>query len=265
MRVLFFDRFGLYGHPFDPDLFDIELPLALKQTVPSVSFTTLSTSSSNSTTTGNTNNNLTAPSSSSSVTDELDYYDLFNPPSEKSQKVQLEYAKGSLFGLMEVEPLHFTCHSTSDGTKMERMDNNSTTQSSSIGTAGLSGTINFGEGIPPQATANIGASTLASLSSSMAVTKQHLHELSSKSYPTFKHKIMHIKQILSEVGKSLPPEGKPASSDHLMPPTPKSTPMVITPPLTPPNETFQVRFAFIAFIEFDIVYLLLKKLVLKIT
>ncbi|XP_062579414.1 baculoviral IAP repeat-containing protein 6-like [Saccostrea cucullata] len=238
IHALLKSRFGLYGHPFDPDLFDIELPLALKHTVPSVSFSTLSSSGSNSTTSGNTNNNLTAPSASSSVTDELDYYDLFNPPSDKSQKVQLEYAKGSLFGLMEVEPLHFTCHSTSDGTKMERMDNNSTSQSTSIGTAGLSGTINFGEGIPPQATGNIGASTLASLSSSMAVTKQHLHELSSKSYPTFKHKIMHIKQILSEVGKSLPPEGKATSSDLLMPPTPKSTPMVITPPLTPPNETF---------------------------
>ncbi|XP_022332916.2 dual E2 ubiquitin-conjugating enzyme/E3 ubiquitin-protein ligase BIRC6-like isoform X4 [Crassostrea virginica] len=239
LHALLKSRFGLYGHPFDPDLFDIELPLALKQTVPSVSFTTLSSSGSNSTTTGNTNNNLTAPSSSSSVTDELDYYDLFNPPTDKSQKVQLEYAKGSLFGLMEVEPLHFTCHSTSDGTKMERMDTNSSSQNASIGTAGLSGTINFGEGIPPQATASIGASTLASLSSSMAVTKQHLHELSSKSYPTFKHKIMHIKQILSEVGKSLPTDGKSATSDHLMPPTPKSTPMVITPPLTPPNEIFQ--------------------------
>ena len=25
-------------------------------------------------------------------------------------------------GLLEVEPLHFSCHSTSDGTRMERMD-----------------------------------------------------------------------------------------------------------------------------------------------
>jgi len=27
-----------------------------------------------------------------------------------------------LNGLLEVEPLHFTCHATSDGTRMERMD-----------------------------------------------------------------------------------------------------------------------------------------------
>lgn len=25
-------------------------------------------------------------------------------------------------GLLEVEPLHFTCHSTSDGTRVERVD-----------------------------------------------------------------------------------------------------------------------------------------------
>ncbi len=26
------------------------------------------------------------------------------------------------FGLLEVEPLHFTCHATSDGTRVEKMD-----------------------------------------------------------------------------------------------------------------------------------------------
>jgi hypothetical protein len=50
---------------------------------------------------------------------------------------------------------------------------------------------------------------------------------------------MHIKQILNEVGKSLPAADK-YNSDQLLPPTPKSTPQVITPPLTPPNEYFQV-------------------------
>jgi hypothetical protein len=68
-------------------------------------------------------------------------------------------------------------------------------------TSGLGGTINFGEWNPPSAAAAATAANLSSLSSKMAVTKQHLQELSNKTYPTFKHKIMHIKQILNEVGK----------------------------------------------------------------
>ncbi|XP_076097651.1 dual E2 ubiquitin-conjugating enzyme/E3 ubiquitin-protein ligase BIRC6-like isoform X3 [Mytilus galloprovincialis] len=224
-------RYGLYGQPFDSDLFDSELPISLKQSAPSSSYA----SAVSSTMTGVVNNSNT--NSGGSYIEEIDFYDLFYPPSDKSSKVQLEYAKNNVFGMLEVEPLHFTCHATSDGTKMEKMDQQGIS-SIANNTSSLGGTINFGEWNPPSSAAAATAANLSSLSSKMAVTKQHLQELSNKTYPMFKHKIMHIKQILSEVGKSLPTAEK-YNSDQLLPPTPKSTPQVITPPLTPPNEYFQ--------------------------
>lgn len=239
--VLF--RFGLYGQPFDPDLFDTDLPMALKQTIPATP--TYSATVGCGTSIGNNNNNSGI---TTMVADEMDFYDLFNPPSEKSSKAQLEYARSNIFGLLEVEPLHFTCHSTSDGTKMERLDTSVTGHSASLNTSGLSGTINFGEAWPPQPP-TASASTLASMSSNM--TKQLIHESTQKSYPTFKHKsttfkhkIDHIKdaiKILSEVNKTISDDltTKTITSDQLMPPTPKTTPQVMTPPMTPPNEAWQ--------------------------
>lgn len=188
---------------------------------------------------GITNSNT---NSGGTYIEEIDFYDLFNPPSDKSSKVQLEYAKSNVFGMLEVEPLHFTCHATSDGTKMEKLDHQGHSSVASNASS-LGGTINFGEWNPLPSASAATSANLSSLSSKMAVTKQHLQELSNKTYPMFKHKIMHIKQILSEVGKSLP-AGEKYNSDQLLPPTPKSTPQVITPPLTPPNEYFQVNIMF---------------------
>lgn len=229
--------------------------MAMRQPIPSSSYASVTSSgiqSAGSSSSGNNNNNMT--SSSAVLSSELDFYDLFNPPTEKSAKMQLEYAKSNIFGLLEVEPLHFTCHSTSDGTKMERYDNSSVTggHGGTVNPAGISGTINFGEGIPVQpssmASASANTSTLANLSSSMSVTKQQLQELSSKTYPTIKHKIMHIKQILSEVGKSLPQESMAKyTSEQLFPPTPKTTPQVMTPSFTPPNEVWQQVILFFGF------------------
>ncbi|KAK3094209.1 hypothetical protein FSP39_025467 [Pinctada imbricata] len=162
LHALLQSRFGLYGHPFDPDLFDCDLPVALRQSN-TILPTTSSVQNSSSSSSGNNNNNMTQPQTT--VVEELDYYDLFNPPNERSNKVQVNYAKSNIFGLLEVEPLHFTCHSTSDGTKMERMDTNVTGHTSYMGTSGLSGTINFGEMIPPQGAPGSSAATLASLSS----------------------------------------------------------------------------------------------------
>ncbi|OWF45700.1 baculoviral IAP repeat-containing protein 6-like isoform X2 [Mizuhopecten yessoensis] len=241
LHSLLKSRFGLYGQPFDPDLFDTDLPMALKQTIPvtpnyAAAVGCVSTA-------GNNNNNSVIPTL---VADEMDFYDLFNPPSEKSSKAQLEYARSSIFGLLEVEPLHFICHSTSDGTKMERLDTSATGHSASLNTSGLSGTINFGEALPSQPP-TASASTLATMSSNM--TKQLIQENSQKSYTfknktTFKHKIDHIKdaiKILSEVNKTISDDltTKTVTSDQLLPPTPKTTPQVMTPPMTPPNETWQ--------------------------
>ncbi|CAG2210902.1 unnamed protein product [Mytilus edulis] len=134
-------QYGLYGQPFDSDLFDSELPISLKQTAPSSSYA----SAVSSTMTGVVNNSNT--NSGGSNIEEIDFYDLFYPPSDKSSKVQLEYAKNNVFGMLEVEPLHFTCHATSDGTKMEKMDQQGIS-SIANNTSSLGGTINFGEWNP---------------------------------------------------------------------------------------------------------------------
>lgn len=160
---------------------------------------------------------------------------------------------------MEVEFLYFICYFISDGIKMERMDNNFIVQSFFFGIVGLLGIINFGEGIFLQVIVNIGVSILVFLLFSMVVTKQYLYEFSSKLYFIFKYKIMYIKQILFEVGKSLFFEGKLVSSDYLMFFILKFIFMVIILFLILLNEIFQVRCVLIVFIEFDIVYLLLIK------
>ncbi|XP_069118544.1 baculoviral IAP repeat-containing protein 6-like isoform X2 [Argopecten irradians] len=202
-------RFGLYGQPFDPDLFDTDLPMALKQTIPVTP--NYATATGGGSTVGNNNNNSVIPTL---IADEMDFYDLFNPPSEKSSKAQLEYARSSIFGLLEVEPLHFFCHSTSDGTKMERLDTSATGHSASLNTSGLSGTINFGEALPSQPP-TASASTLASMSSNM--TKQLIQENSQKSHTfkhktTFKHKIDHIKDAIKILSEN---QGNNDKSDNL--------------------------------------------------
>ncbi|KAK3576772.1 hypothetical protein CHS0354_014586 [Potamilus streckersoni] len=241
-HALLRSRYGVYGHPFEPDLFDMDLPVAMKQcqTTPSVPASYASVVSS---TVGGTGSSIAACDQQ----EELDFYDLFIIPSEKSSKAQIEYARNSILGMLEVEPLHFTCHSTSDGTKMEKLDsagNNSTAAAAAASTGlnptGLTGTINFGEGIPPPQLSQMSGTGMAySLQSTMASAKHQLQELSMKNYPTVKHKIMHIKQILSEVGKAIPQIAKSSTaSAELVPSTPKTTPQVMTPPLTPPNEAW---------------------------
>ena len=247
------------GHPFEPDLFDMELPESVKQIIPGVQAMPTYASVVSGTATSSTT------SSSTQQQEELDFYDLFSYNQEKSTKTQIEHARNHVLGMLEVEPLHFTCHSASDGTKMERLDSSGTSTgttvissapgigtsgfgsslvgssafgTSTLGTSGLSGTINFGESLPPPPP--ISAPLSYSLPSAVAAAKHQLQELNTKNFPTMKHKIMHIKQLLHEVGKSLPVLQKnPPSSAELMPSTPKTTPQVMTPPLTPPNEAWQ--------------------------
>lgn len=227
------------GHPFESDLFDVEIPQALKQIIPGnqpASAFTSSVSGNNSTSTS------TTTGSGNQQQEDLDFYDFFNSSSEKPTKTLLEHARNNVLGMLEVEPLHFTCHSTSDGTKMERLDStgagNTTVINSGLGTTSLGnmpGTINFGEP-PPHSSAHLTSSLPYNLPQTMSAAKQ-LHD---KSYQSVKHKIMHIKQMLHEVNKNLPPsvQKTPSGSSELMPSTPKTTPQVMTPPLTPPNEAW---------------------------
>lgn len=244
------------GHPFEPDLFDMEIPQAVKQIIPGTqpvsSFINSMTA---------TNASTTTVVAGSQQQDDLDFYDFFNGPSEKSTKSLMEHARNHVLGMLEVEPLHFTCHSTSDGTKMERLDSMAASSTSSLIHAGLgptglggnmSGTINFGESMPQTtyAPTHFPSTLPYSLPQTMAAAKQ-LHEQNSKNYQSVKHKIMHIKQMLHEVNKNIPPSvqkthsgsselmpSTPKTTPQLMPSTPKTTPQVITPPLSPPNEAW---------------------------
>ena len=247
-------RYGMNGHPFESDMFDMEIPKAVKEIIPgnqSVYNTPISggTSSSSSSTLGGT-----PAACSSQPSDDLDFYEFFYTSSEKSTKSLVEYARNHILGMLEVEPLHFTCHSTSDGTKMERLDHVGSTSNASVinpfggpttTTGTMSGTINFGESVPSGSQTAFNSTHLTSLPYSlpqnMAATKQIQD---TKNYQSVKYKIMHIKQMLHEVNKNILPSGQqPAAvrsgSSDLMPSTPKTTPQVMTPPLTPPNEAWQ--------------------------
>lgn len=138
-------RYGLYGCPLDTELFDFDPPPM--RTVPAT--TNASTGSSYASivassmvptsmvgssagavpgigVTGISN----APTSNASGTqpapEDSAFKDLMNLCSTDSSgytKPPSDTHLGRyLNGLLEVEPLHFTCHATSDGTRMERMD-----------------------------------------------------------------------------------------------------------------------------------------------
>lgn len=143
-------RYGLYGSPLEPDLFDIDPPQL--RTAPATN-TTYSgvVASTVGTTTGGVSAGgipLTAGSGLANVTagsgvnglvfsDEVLFKDLMNlchmdknlsGPSgvlnigSNSRCGAEQPLSRYLTGLLEVEPLHFTCHATSDGTRMERLD-----------------------------------------------------------------------------------------------------------------------------------------------
>ena len=138
-------RYGLYGCPLDTELFDFDPPPM--HTVPAT--TNASTGSSYASIVasslgptgmvGSTGGNVpgigvtgisNAPTSSSSTSqpahEETVFKDLMNLCSADSSGCTIPpsdtHLGRYLNGLLEVEPLHFTCHATSDGTRMERMD-----------------------------------------------------------------------------------------------------------------------------------------------
>jgi len=138
-------RYGLYGCPLDTELFDFDPPPM--RTVPATtnvsagsSYASIVASSMGPTgmvggsagtvpgigVTGISNAPSSNASSSQPGPEEMAFKDLMNlcsadssgytkPPSDM-------HLTRYLNGLLEVEPLHFTCHATSDGTRMERMD-----------------------------------------------------------------------------------------------------------------------------------------------
>ena len=108
-------RFGLYGNPLEPELFDLEPPQLVKAS--SVSPTTYASA------VNNNNNNNPVATVTTLQQEEIDFKDLMTLTADKtSQKSQGDHVTSHICGLLEVEPLHFSCHATSDGTRMERMD-----------------------------------------------------------------------------------------------------------------------------------------------
>ena len=55
---------------------------------------------------------------------DVDFRDLLvgNPLNLRSGKIGVLCPKQQIQGLLEVEPLHFTCHAASDGTRIEKID-----------------------------------------------------------------------------------------------------------------------------------------------
>ena len=130
------------------------------------------------------------------------------------------------------------------------------------------GTINFGDSVPTTAGA-----ALASLSTAMASAEHQLHMLQQKQVQLLKlqqqkHK---LEQKLAETSKSTSsvPTGTgsvsvgtanmggatsnfvPYSSE-LLPPTPKNTPFFMTPPVTPPNESYAQYYQNSAAMQIDL-------------
>lgn len=108
------------------------------------------------------------------------------------------------------------------------------------GSSGLSGTVNFGENV----SSNVGAMT--SLSTAMASAEQQLQQLQQKQLQLMKlqQQKQKLEQKLAETSKT---HSAASSLSHyvpytseLFPPTPKNTPFFMTPPVTPPNESYHV-------------------------
>ncbi|KAL0100417.1 hypothetical protein PUN28_019635 [Cardiocondyla obscurior] len=122
-HLLLATRFGLYNTPFETELFDLEPPMLPKFSSIPVTYASVVTSE------------QAGPSVASSGAvhskisqDSIDLRDLLTLPTHPasefviSSKLKALCANHNMKGLLEVEPLHFTCHAASDGTKMEKID-----------------------------------------------------------------------------------------------------------------------------------------------
>ncbi|XP_075352229.1 dual E2 ubiquitin-conjugating enzyme/E3 ubiquitin-protein ligase BIRC6 isoform X6 [Mycteria americana] len=194
MEALLQTRYGLYSSPFDPVLFDLEIS-------------------------GSSCKNV-YNSSIGVQSDEIDLSDVLSGNGKISSCAAAEGSFTSLTGLLEVEPLHFTCVSTSDGTRIERDDAMSTFGVTPAVGGLSSGTV--GE-----------ASTALSSAAQKAKLEAKLHQTTAAAAAAA--------AAVGPVHNSVPsnPVAAPGFFIHpsdVIPPTPKTTPLFMTPPLTPPNE-----------------------------
>ncbi|XP_018120697.1 baculoviral IAP repeat-containing protein 6 isoform X4 [Xenopus laevis] len=216
MEALLQTRYGLYSSPFDPVLFDLEVS-------------------------GSSSKNI-YNSSASIQSDEIDLSDVLLGSGKVNSCAAAEGSFTSLTGLLEVEPLHFTCVSTSDGTRIER-DDASTFTVSTFGVTPAVGGLSAGTvGEASTALSSAAQVALQSLSHAMASAEQQLQKakLEAKLHQTTAAAAAAASAV-GPVHNSVPsnPVAAPGFFIHpsdVIPPTPKTTPLFMTPPLTPPNE-----------------------------
>ncbi|XP_056342467.1 baculoviral IAP repeat-containing protein 6 isoform X6 [Oenanthe melanoleuca] len=198
MEALLQTRYGLYSSPFDPVLFDLEIC-------------------------GSSCKNV-YNSSIGVQSDEIDLSDVLSGNGKISSCAAAEGSFTSLTGLLEVEPLHFTCVSTSDGTRIER-DDASTFTVSTFGVTPAVGGLSSG---------TVGeASTALSSAAQKAKLEAKLHQTTAAAAAAA--------SAVGPVHNSVPSNTVAAPGffihpSDVIPPTPKTTPLFMTPPLTPPNE-----------------------------
>uniref|UniRef100_A0A2K5YE67 Baculoviral IAP repeat containing 6 n=1 Tax=Mandrillus leucophaeus TaxID=9568 RepID=A0A2K5YE67_MANLE len=238
MEALLQTRYGLYSSPFDPVLFDLEMS-------------------------GSSCKNV-YNSSIGVQSDEIDLSDVLSGNGKVSSCTAAEGSFTSLTGLLEVEPLHFTCVSTSDGTRIERDDASTFTVSSFGVTPAVGGLSSGTVGEASTALSSAAQVALQSLSHAMASAEQQLQVLQEKQQHLYMLLLLLLQKAKLEaklhqttaaaaaaasavgpVHNSVPsnPVAAPGFFIHpsdVIPPTPKTTPLFMTPPLTPPNEAVSV-------------------------
>ncbi|KAM8852773.1 dual E2 ubiquitin-conjugating enzyme/E3 ubiquitin-protein ligase BIRC6 isoform 1-T1 [Synchiropus picturatus] len=236
LEALLQTRYGLYSSPFDPVLFDLEVS-------------------------GSSCKN--AFNSSIGVqSDEIDLSDILSGNGKASGCAAAEGSFTALTGLLEVEPLHFTCISTSDGTRVERDDASMFTVST-FGVAPAVGNLSTGAvGEASTALSSAAQVALQSLSHAMVSAEQQLQVLQEKQQQLLKlqHQKAKLEAKLHQTTSAAAAAGvgpihnsvpsNPASApgffihpSDVIPPTPKTTPLFMTPPLTPPNEAVSAAFS----------------------
>lgn len=115
----YFLRFGLYGNPFDDELFELELPPFTKSYSHSLSYGGICGPESTNSAPGAGLSQLYGSKSK-----DVDFRDLLlgNPINMSWGKFGTLSPKQQIQGLLEVEPLHFTCHAASEGTRIEKIE-----------------------------------------------------------------------------------------------------------------------------------------------
>uniref|UniRef100_A0A4W3K7A1 Dual E2 ubiquitin-conjugating enzyme/E3 ubiquitin-protein ligase BIRC6 n=1 Tax=Callorhinchus milii TaxID=7868 RepID=A0A4W3K7A1_CALMI len=227
LEALLQTRYGLYSSPFDPVLFDLEM--------------------------GGSSCKNAYNSNMGVQSDEIDLSDVLSGNGKMSSCAAAEGSFTALTGLLEVEPLHFSCISTSDGTRVERDD-----ASNGFGLTTAVGGLTTGTvGEASTALSSAAQVALQSLSHAMASAEQQLQVLQEKQQQLLKLQQQKAKleaklhqttaaavaaAAPGPIHNSVPFSASTAPGflihpTDVIPPTPKTTPLFMTPPLTPPNES----------------------------